>query len=56
MQRENEPFLLRRRPAVVALTVERHGGEGEQVFVGEELGGVGDGESVIYVLEHKWNM
>jgi hypothetical protein len=39
MQRENEPFLLRRRPAIGTPPVKRNRGEGEQVFVGEELGG-----------------
>jgi hypothetical protein len=40
MQSQDKPLLLRRRPAVVALTVERHGGEGERILIGEELGGL----------------
>jgi hypothetical protein len=39
MQRENEPFLLRRRPAIGTPPVKRNRGEGEQALVSEEQGG-----------------
>ena len=39
MQRQDKPFLLRRRPPIRTPPVERNRGEGEQTLVGEERGG-----------------